>query len=571
MKIFCIIILYLLLAPSQTVWSQSSTFDTDNEGWRTTGDPSTETPAWVSMGGNPGGYIRGTDAAIGGIWYFRAPAKFTGNKCEAYGRYLRWDQTINGTPNQQQGPGGSPDVLLFGGGLTLAYDNPDAPGTTWTHYDILLREDAGWRLNNNSGPVPTQAEFRAALANLTGLQIRGEFITGDDNGCLDNFILENNFLFSLDSANLNGDFFNDTLCSTEAPVCSNQALLNTEERVDSLVVRLPFPQTGGVETFFSSGPFPLAVGLVINNPAHVTLYNLGGATPSDFIQALQSLRYRDTGPAPPRGTRIVEVRIFTACGDMGKRFAYLPIFPPVDAGSDAQLELCHNHAAPVDLSQQLSGDQTDDAYWRPALSGGNGLFDVLRDPPGVFAYIIPPAGNCPGDTARVEVNIVENIDLGPDTTLCNNDAFLLNAPDNLTQWQWNNGSRQSTLRIDKPGLYTIQGADNRCTFSDSIRVEFYQCTPCLFYAPNVFSPNDDGWNDTWQIFLPCFFARYRLEVYDRWGNLVFAADDPEIRWDGRYQGREMPAGVYVWLLEWEGELLGKAKWYRERGEVTVVR
>lgn len=569
MKLIGINALLLLCLSSQALRGQSSTFDSDNEGWRTTGDPSTEIPGWVSMGGNPGGYIRGIDAAVGGIWYFRAPLKFTGNKCEAYGRYLRWDQTINGIPNQQ-GSGGSPDLLLFGAGLTLAYDNPVTPGTTWTHYDVLLREDAGWRLNDNNGPAPTQAQFRAVLANLNGLQIRGEYITGDDNGCLDNFILENNFQYALDSAQINGDFFNDTLCTTEAPLCGNAALLVTAERVDSIVVRLLFPQSGGVESFLLAGALPAGVAIAFSSPVTFTLFNLGSAGPADFIQALQQLRYQDGGPAPPRGTRIATIGVFTTCGDMGARFAYLPIFPPVDAGGDAQIELCHNEPAAANLSDLLSGDQTDDAFWRPALPAP-GLFDVRRDPPGAYAYIIPPVAACPGDTAVITVSVRENIHLGTDSTLCKGDTLLLSVPERLTEWRWGDGSRSRRLPVALPGTYDLEGADDLCTYSDSVRITFLQCTPCLFYAPNAFSPNDDGWNDEWQLFLPCDYTEFRLEVFDRWGNLVFAADRPDISWNGRYQGRPLDPGVYVWQIDWSGELLGRIQRSGAKGEVMIVR
>jgi gliding motility-associated-like protein len=91
------------------------------------------------------------------------------------------------------------------------------------------------------------------------------------------------------------------------------------------------------------------------------------------------------------------------------------------------------------------------------------------------------------------------------------------------------------------------------------------------YAPNAFSPNDDGWNDEWQLFLPCDYFEFRLEVFDRWGNLVFAADQPDAPWDGRLQGRPLLPGVYVWRLHWSGELLGQKQGYGETGEVVILK
>ena len=129
---------------------QTSTFDSGNEGWETNGDATSPTAAWIASGGNPGGHIRVTDQSVGGTWYFQAPGKFLGNKCDAYGTWLRYDQYTSDTSHQQLS-GGDPDVILFGGGLQLVFDNAYNPGLTWTHYDILLKEDAGWHIGDQIG------------------------------------------------------------------------------------------------------------------------------------------------------------------------------------------------------------------------------------------------------------------------------------------------------------------------------------------------------------------------------------------------------------------------------------
>ena len=95
--------------------------------------------------------------------------------------------------------------------------------------------------------------------------------------------------------------------------------------------------------------------------------------------------------------------------------------------------------------------------------------------------------------------------------------------------------------------------------------------PCPPYAPNVFSPNEDGLNDEWHIFLQCSWSEYRVEVYDRWGSLVFQADDPESSWDGRINGQLAHSGVYVWRMFWRGELFGEPMTWKYQGDVTVVR
>ena len=161
--------------------------------------------------------------------------------------------------------------------------------------------------------------------------------------------------------------------------------------------------------------------------------------------------------------------------------------------------------------------------------------------------------------------------LRSDTTVCFDKTLYLQAPRGLTDWTWSDGSKKLQLPVAAQGTYTLVGATDYCTFSDSVTVSFYTCVECLPYPPNVFSPNDDGINDEWHVFLNCRWADYHLEVYDRWGSLVFAADDPEITWDGRIRDREASAGVYVWRMRWSGELFGLPKTWDYVGDVTIVR
>lgn len=213
---FCITGFVALFLNGFSAVAQRSIFDTDNEGWSAVGDPASTVPVWVPNGGNPGGHIRVTDAATGDLWYFSAPPKFRGNKCGAYGRYLRWDQYASDT-SQINPVGGRPDVVLIGGGVTLVYDFAYSPQKAWTPFEVLLREDTGWRLNSLNGSVPTGAEFRAVLANLTALRIRGEYFTGPDFGGLDNVVLEDSFGLDLDADDSSGvgddGFAADTLCA----------------------------------------------------------------------------------------------------------------------------------------------------------------------------------------------------------------------------------------------------------------------------------------------------------------------------------------------------------------------
>ena len=66
---------------------------------------------------------------------------------------------------------------------------------------------------------------------------------------------------------------------------------------------------------------------------------------------------------------------------------------------------------------------------------------------------------------------------------------------------------------------------------------------------NSFSPNGDGVNDSWGIPGIRFFEGARISVYDRGGSRLFYTENPDIRWDGSFEGKQMPIGTYFWTIE----------------------
>jgi gliding motility-associated-like protein len=66
---------------------------------------------------------------------------------------------------------------------------------------------------------------------------------------------------------------------------------------------------------------------------------------------------------------------------------------------------------------------------------------------------------------------------------------------------------------------------------------------------SAFSPTGDGSNDTWGVPDLRVFQGVRIQIFDRGGMMVFYTENPDIRWDGTHQGKEMPIGSYFWTVE----------------------
>ncbi|MDF7816113.1 gliding motility-associated C-terminal domain-containing protein [Runella sp. MFBS21] len=77
--------------------------------------------------------------------------------------------------------------------------------------------------------------------------------------------------------------------------------------------------------------------------------------------------------------------------------------------------------------------------------------------------------------------------------------------------------------------------------------------------PNGFTPNHDGANETWEISGIFEYPNCVVEVFNRWGNLVFSSKGYETPWDGNWNGQPVPVGAYyyqIYLREVEFKLTG---------------
>jgi gliding motility-associated-like protein len=118
------------------------------------------------------------------------------------------------------------------------------------------------------------------------------------------------------------------------------------------------------------------------------------------------------------------------------------------------------------------------------------------------------------------------------------------------------------IHIKDSGMYSVAvWSSDGCVSEDEVSILRY-CTGEL-YMPNCFTPGNDPLNNT-------FLARgtnitdFRMEIYDRWGQLIFISDNMNNGWDGNIRGLAAEAGVYAWRLTYNG---GSAR----SGNVTLLR
>ena len=82
---------------------------------------------------------------------------------------------------------------------------------------------------------------------------------------------------------------------------------------------------------------------------------------------------------------------------------------------------------------------------------------------------------------------------------------------------------------------------------------------------NSFTPNDDGVNDYWDFVNLKYYSKIIISVFDRNGFKVYSCFDENCKWDGKMDGKELPAGTYYYTIDLND---GKRKY---QGAVTILK
>ncbi|MFK7937374.1 MAG: gliding motility-associated C-terminal domain-containing protein [Saprospiraceae bacterium] len=165
--------------------------------------------------------------------------------------------------------------------------------------------------------------------------------------------------------------------------------------------------------------------------------------------------------------------------------------------------------------------------------------------------------------------------LPADTILCEDEVkeISLAVPANAPyQYRWNTNETTNDLTITTTGIYQLTISRLSCTLMDEIEVIFNTCRPCDLFVHNIFSPNDDGNNDLLEIYPTCPITTFRLLIYDRWGRLVFETQNINDFWNaktGRYT-ETVQAGIYTYVIQYEGEEFGEMVSRKVVGDITIV-
>jgi len=168
---------------------------------------------------------------------------------------------------------------------------------------------------------------------------------------------------------------------------------------------------------------------------------------------------------------------------------------------------------------------------------------------GKYTATVTTAAGCTEDTS-ISVSFLPNpIFSVKDTSVCpyKGQPITLTAPDGFAKYAWNGVPGGQTYQVTQPQTVQLTVTDiNGCQTTLPIKVADH-CPE--IWIPNTFTPNNDGVNDTWVIEGLDGDPTVSVSVYTRWGSLVFQSNGYGTPWNGQYQGKKLPAGVYYYLVK----------------------
>lgn len=241
------------------------------------------------------------------------------------------------------------------------------------------------------------------------------------------------------------------------------------------------------------------------------------------------------------------------------------VFPAISS-------LCKNNPAyPIATPVELSGMAGNGIFSGKGVNA-KGLFTPNMAGTFTLQYLFTANNGCK-DSAVQPITVWQTpiINAGPGLSVLEGNSALIQASsgsNNLT-YLWapatylnNDTLLQPTTTPLKNITYIVQATDsNGCKASDTVIIKVL-LKPI---APNAFSPNGDGINDTWIIGNLKDYPNCIVQVFNRTGQIVFESVGYNTPWDGTFKGTPLPIGTYYYIIQPKN---GRAPM---GGSVTIIR
>lgn len=316
---------------------------------------------------------------------------------------------------------------------------------------------------------------------------------------------------------------------------------STSDQIDIQVLQLPVVDLGGDQTLCSDQQVVLDAGGIATWQDGSSGQTFTAATSGWYAATISNGR----------------------CIGSDSAFIEILNYPVVELGADTTL--CDD----VTLSLQAFSPDATNYLWQD----GSTTPSIDISEPGTYRVEVFNGPCSVEDFRTIDYQQSPLFDLGDDITLCEDETFTITRPtDQGVHFIWDDGSTVISRNISESGSYMLTGSNQCGTYSDDIIIEVLNCA-CAFHFPTGFTPNGDRYNDTFYAFPDCEgLVSFEIEIFNRWGEMVFRGTSPSDEWLGPDQTPEpLQMDTYVWVINYSWEVDGTLKKGRESGSVLLLK
>lgn len=233
-------------------------------------------------------------------------------------------------------------------------------------------------------------------------------------------------------------------------------------------------------------------------------------------------------------------------------------WPDTIVCSQQEIQLFSSGGTAVNWEPQNEVSQTQNGYF------------VSPTEPTTYTVTIENTFGCRADTfVTIGVYPLPFLEAGPDQWIAYENVFLEGTGVGTFAWTPSpflscDTCQNTQVFIDQTTVFTVSLTDSfGCVSTDELTIY----VPGEIYAPNAFTPNGDGKNELF--FLKTYqIDQFDLQIFNRWGQLLFQTEDKTEGWDGYYKGDLSKNDVYIWKVKYT-DILGERN--SKMGTVTLVR
>ncbi len=280
----------------------------------------------------------------------------------------------------------------------------------------------------------------------------------------------------------------------------------------------------------------------------------------------------------PSETTTYSVVIEDACGNVVTDEVTITILsPPLILDITPEQEICPGDSALITVNASggfgnyyyfwTHSDDTTASIWvKPNVS--TDYIVIVKDDCGTFQV-----------QATTSVIVVKpDADFRPvtDPKFTNIPMTFQNLTENGVTYEWEFGEGSTSSMTHPNNVYTESGtydvtliATDEKGCIDSITKPIIILDEFYIYVPNAFTPDGNRYNNTFRV-STINIVNFDIQIFNRWGELIFSSNDKNFEWDGSYQGNIVQDGTYVWKISYS-QINNPEEDVMITGHVSVLR